>query len=129
MIRGEHLDLVILGAYQVSEKGDLANWSATEKGFGSIGGAMDLAFGGAKRLIVVMEHVTREGKPKIVKKCSLPLTAPGVVDTIFTNLAVIDVSPEGLVLREIAPGVSKEEVQEATEPQLIIDSLLKEIDL
>ncbi|MFC2017647.1 3-oxoacid CoA-transferase subunit B [Chloroflexota bacterium] len=128
MIRGEHLDLVILGAYQVSEKGDLANWSATEKGFGSIGGAMDLAFGGAKRLIIIMEHVTKEGKPRIVKKCSLPLTAPGVVDTIFTNLAVIDVSPEGLILKEIAPGFSKEEVQEVTEPRLIMAPHLKEIE-
>jgi len=129
MIRGEHLDLVILGAYQVSEKGDLANWSATEKGFGSIGGAMDLAFGGAKRLIVIMEHVTKEGKPRIVKKCSLPLTAPGVVDTIITNLAVIDVFPEGLILEEIAPGLSEKEVQEVTEPQLIIGRHLKEMEL
>ena len=129
MIRGEHLDLVVLGAYQVSEKGDLANWSATEKGLGSIGGAMDLAYGGAKRVIVIMEHVTKEGKPRILKECTLPLTAPTAVDTVFTNLAVIDISLEGLVLKEIAPGVSIEEVQAVTEPQLLIDQDLKQIEL
>jgi len=128
MIRGDHLDLVILGAYQVSEKGDIANWSTSEKGFGSIGGAMDLAFGGAKRLIVIMEHVTKEDKPRIVKKCSLPLTAGGVVDTIFTNLGVFQVTPDGLVLKEIAPGVTPEEVQKVTEPYLITDPSLKEIE-
>jgi 3-oxoacid CoA-transferase subunit B len=129
MIRGEHLDLVILGAYQVSEKGDLANWSANEKGIGSIGGAMDLAFGGAKRVITIMEHVTKEGNPRLVKKCSLPLTAAGVVDTVFTNLAVIQISPEGFILKEVAPGVTKEEVQEATEAKLIIAPDSKEIEL
>lgn len=129
MIRGEHLDLVILGAYEVSEKGDLANWSLSQKGFGSIGGAMDLAFGGAKRIIVIMEHCSRDGKPRIVKQCSLPLTAPRVVNTIFTNLAVVEVSSEGLTLKEIVPGFTKEEVQELTEPKLIIDPQLKEIEL
>lgn len=129
MIRGEHLDLVILGAYQVSERGDLANWARTKQAVGSIGGAMDLTFGGTKRLIVIMEHTTGKGEPRIVKECSLPLTAQGVVNTIFTDLAVIDVSPKGLVLKEVAPGLTPEEVQKVTEPQLIIASSLKGIEL
>lgn len=129
MIRGRHLDLVILGAYEVSERGGLANWSASESGFGFIGEAMNLAFGGAKRLIVIMEHVTKEGKPHIMKRCSLPLTAPRVVDTIFTNPAVIKVSSEGLVLKEIASGLTPEEVQEVSGPGFMIDPGLKEIEL
>lgn len=128
MIRGDHLDLVILGALEVSEKGDIANWSRSQKGAGSIGGAMDLACGGAGRLIALMEHTTKEGKPKILRKCTLPLTAPRAVDRIITDLAVIDITPEGPVLKEIAPGVSPEEVQELTEPVLIRDPGLTEME-
>ena len=129
MIRGAHLDLVLLGAYEVSESGDLANWSRTKEAFGSIGGAMDLAFGEAKRLAVIMEHTTKEGEPRVVKQCSLPLTAPGAVNTIFTNMAVIEVTPQGLLLKEIAPGLTVEELQKLTGPKLIIDPSLKEIEL
>ncbi len=128
MIRGDHLDLVILGALEVSEKGDIANWSRSQKGAGSIGGAMDLACGGAKRLIALMEHTTKDGKPKILRKCTLPLTAPRAVDRIITDLAVIDITPEGPVLKEIAPGVSPEEVQAVTEPILIRDPGLREME-
>src|SRR5580700_2820417 len=114
MTRGGHLDAAVLGAFQVSEKGDLANWKIPgAKGPGGIGGAMDIA-AGAKRLIVCMEHTTREGAPKIVKECSYPLTALACVNIIVTDLAVMDVKPEGLVLREIAPGWSNEELQELT---------------
>ena len=129
MIRGEHLDLVMLGALEVSEIGDIANWSRSQESIGSIGGAMDLACGGTKRLIVLMEHTTKDGKPKIVKKCTLPLTAPRAVDTVITDLAVIDISPEGPILREVAPGLSPEEVQKVTEPRLLQDPMLKEMEL
>lgn len=117
MIRGGHVDLAVLGGLQVSERGDLANWSVPERGGGSIGGAMDLAIG-ARRLIVAMEHRTREGEPRIVRACSYPLTAPACVDLVVTDLAVIEVAPDGLVLREVAPGVTPEEVQAVTEPHL-----------
>ncbi|MFH1650596.1 MAG: 3-oxoacid CoA-transferase subunit B [Chloroflexota bacterium] len=117
MIRGGHLDVSILGAFQVSEKGDLANWARGEARLGNIGGAMDLC-GGARRKFVYMEHTTRDGAPRIVRECTYPLTARGVVNAIFTNLAVIDVTPGGLVLREVAPGVTPEEVQAVTEPRL-----------
>ena len=117
MIRGGHVDLAVLGGLQVSERGDLANWSVPERGGGSIGGAMDLAIG-ARRLIVAMEHRTREGAPRIVRACSYPLTAPACVDLVVTDLAVIEVTPDGLVLREVAPGVTPEEVQAVTEPPL-----------
>lgn len=117
MIRGGHVDLAVLGGLQVSERGDLANWSVPERGGGSIGGAMDLAIG-ARRLIVAMEHRTREGEPRIVRACSYPLTAPACVDLVVTDLAVIEVAPDGLVLREVAPGVTPEEVQAVTEPPL-----------
>ena len=128
MLRGGHIDITILGAYQVSEKGDLANWALSEKDVRGIGGAMDLAVG-AKRVFVATEHTTPKGEPRIVKRCTYPLTAAGVVDTIFTNLAVIQVIPEGLLLTEIAPGLSIEEVQKVTEPKLIISKDLKEIEL
>ena len=128
MIRGDHLDLVMLGALEVSETGDIANWSRGQKDTGGIGGAMDLACGGAKQLIALMEHTTKDGRPKIVRKCALPLTAPRAVNRIITDLAVIDILPEGPILREIAPGVSPEEVQAVTEPVLIRDPGLREME-
>jgi 3-oxoacid CoA-transferase subunit B len=118
MTRGGHLDICILGGMQVSERGDLANWRVPgAKGAGNIGGAMDISVG-AERLIVAMEHNAKDGSPKIVKRCTYPLTAIECVNTIITDLAVIDVMPAGLVLREVAPGFSPEEVQQFTEPKL-----------
>lgn len=114
MTRGGHIDVAVLGGFQVSEKGDLANWRIPgAKGSGGIGGAMDIA-AGAKRLIVCMEHTTKEGAPKIVRQCTYPLTGLACVDTIVTDLAVIDVKPEGLMLREIVPGWCIEELQKLT---------------
>jgi len=119
MTRGRHLDVAVLGGFQVSEKGDLANWKVPGgRGPGGIGGAMDIA-AGAKVLIVCMEHTTREGAPKIVKQCTYPLTGLACVDVIVTDLAVIDVTSRGLLLREAAPGWSREEIQEQTGAKLV----------
>ena len=128
MIRGGHVDLTVLGAYQVSEKGDLANYMIPEKKVGLIGGGMDLAVG-AKRVVIVMNHVTKKGEYRIVNKCTYPLTAVKCVDLIVTDIAVIAVMDKGLVLKEVAPGWTTEEVQKLTEPTLTIDSNCQEITL
>jgi 3-oxoacid CoA-transferase subunit B len=128
MIRGRHIDLCVLGGLQVSEKGDLANWTTQMGRPGNIGGAMDLAFG-AFYLIVVMTHTTRDNQPKILRQCSYPLTAPHCVNLIITDIAVIEVTPDGLVLKEQAPGWQAEEIQALTEPKLKIAADLKEMEI
>ncbi len=128
MIRGGHVEVTVLGALQVSELGDLANWMLPQRGVGNIGGAMDLAVG-AKRVIVAMEHTDRQNRPKIVKECTFPLTDKGCVGLVVTDLAVIEVTPEGMVLREVAPDWSPSEVQSLTEANLVVPPDLKEYEL
>lgn len=125
--RGGHLDVSVLGALQVSEKGDLANWSLGDVTDCNIGGAMDMV--AAKRVIICMTHTNKKGETKILKKCTLPLTCPKCVDLIITDIAVIEITRDGLLLREVAPGWTPEEVQALTEPQLKVAEDLKEIEL
>ncbi len=128
MIRGSHVDVTVLGAMQVSRRGDLANWMLPKRGIGNVGGAMDLA-AGAKKVIVAMEHSNKDGKAKIVEECTFPLTAKGCVDLIVTDIAVMEITSDGLLLTEVAPGWAPENVQKETEAILKVSSYIREIEL
>ena len=128
MIRGGHIDVAVMGALQINDRGDYAGWSNPARGLfvGNIGGSMDLC-AGARQLFIAMEHSTRDGQYKVVKELSYPATAMGRVSKLFTDLAVIEITPKGMVLHEVAPGITAEDVQSVTEPKLIISPDLKEI--
>ena len=128
MIRGGHVDVTVLGAHQVSAKGDLANWMLPQRGVGNVGGAMDLCLG-ARTVIVAMEHTDRQNQPKIVEECTLPLTGKGCVSLIVTDLAVIERNGEVLTLKELAPGWTAQEVQDLTGAHLVLAADLKEYQL
>ena len=125
LIRGGMVDVTVMGAYEVAENGDFANWRIPNRKGGGIGGAMDLA-ACAKQVFIAMEHTTRDGKPRMLKRCALPITAPGVVTLVATDLGLFKVTPQGFELRELAPGWYPEEIQEQTEAELIIATDLKE---
>ena len=128
MIRGGHVDVTILGAHQVSATGDLANWMLPDRGVGNIGGAMDLA-AGAEKVIVAMEHNDRNGSPKVVEDCSFPLTGKGCVSLVVTDVAVLEPTPDGMTLREVAPGWTPEDVQAVTGAKLIIPDAVAEYEV
>ena len=128
MIRGGHVDMTVLGAHQVSAKGDLANWILPQRGVGNVGGAMDLA-AGARGVIVAMEHTDREDNPKIVEECTFPVTGKGCVYLIVTDLAVIECTKDGLLLKEVAPGWTTQEVQQLTGAALTVGPDVKEFEL
>jgi 3-oxoadipate CoA-transferase beta subunit len=128
MVRGGHLDVAILGAYEVAETGDLANWSTGPKGVPAVGGAMDLVHG-AKRVAVITDHVTKDGRPKLVKKCSLPLTGVGCVTRVYTSLAVIDIVASRFVLREKLAAISLDELQRLTGAELVIEGAVADLNV